>query len=327
MENMKQMKVEDSVGKPLAHDVIEYGPGKKRVLFERGHIIKSKDIDKLKGTGNYQVNISEEGETSVHEEEAAIRIAQASAGENVSVTDPQKGRVRLTAEKPGMLNLTQEVIKKINLMENLVLATKENKTGVKKSEEIASTKIVPLAIREEKMNEAERVLKENNPAIEVISPKIEKIGAIITGTEVYEGRIEDEFEAILRSKLDDYELALNEVVILPDDKDEIREKIFEFGEKGLDLILVTGGMAVDTKDVTSDAIRETGAKILPRGTPIFPGNMLMIGELDDTVILGVPACVLPDEKTSLDTVLPRILAKEKLTEEDISELSIGGLLD
>lgn len=323
---MKQIKAEDSVGKPLAHDVIEYGPEKKKVLFERGHIIEPRDIDKLKDAGNYHVYISEGGETGVHEEEAARRIAQASAGENISITNPRKGRVRLIAEKPGMLNLAQGIIKKINLMGGFALATKENKTGVKKGEEIASTKITPLAIREEKMNRVERILEENKPVIKVTPPKIEKIGAIITGTEVYEGRIEDEFEATLKSKLDDYELALDEVTILPDDENEIREKIIEFEERGFGLILVTGGMAVDTRDATPNAIRKTEAKILPRGTPIFPGNMLMVGELGDSTILGVPAGVLPDETTSLDIILPRILAKEKLTEKEIGELGIGGLL-
>lgn len=64
-------------------------------------------------------------------------------------------------------------------------------------------------------------------------------------------------------------------------------------------------MVVDSEDMTLDVIRDTGGEVVPRGTPVFPGNMLMIARLGDSSILGVPACVLPDERTSFDVVLPR----------------------
>lgn len=311
----------------MAHDVIQYGPGTKRVLFKRGHLISSEDLDKLKDTGNYHVYISEgEDDRGIHEEEAALRIAQSAAGENISPTNPSKGRVRLVTESPGLLKVKSGVVKQVNLEDGFVLATQLNNSGVRKSQEVASTKIAPLVIEEDKLERVEEILEDNKPVIKVIPPQIEKIGVIITGKEVYEGRIEDAFKPTLEKKLKPYGLTITKSIILPDDEKKIQEKILEYKREGLELILVTGGMAVDAGDVTAKAIKSTGAEVIPRGTPIFPGNMAVIAYLEDVPILGLPACVLPDPQTSLDFLLPRALAKEKITNEDIAELGHGGLL-
>lgn len=323
---MRKVKVEDAVGESLAHDIIKYGPGVKTVLFEREHEIERKDIDKLKDAGNYFVYVTNGEGKSVHEDEAALRMAEAAMGENLRVTKPQKGRVRVVCKTPGLFKAKVEKIKEVNLQEDFVFASSKNNTGIFEGTEVASVKIVPLAIEENKMKKVESILKEKEPALKVISPQIDKIGLIITGTEVHEGRIEDAFEERLEEKFNRYNLSIQETTILPDDREKIRKKILEYREKDYDLILVTGGMAVDSEDITAEAIRGTGAEVVPRGTPVFPGNMLMLARLEDSSILGVPACVLPDDRTSFDVILPRVLAGEKLTKEDIAELAEGGLL-
>lgn len=324
---MKKVKVEDAVGKTLAHDIVEYGPDRKRVLFERGHLVNEEDVEKMKDSGNYLVYVSEkEEEEGVHESEAALRMAEAAVGKNLSIVKPKKGRVRILSESPGLFEAKSEVIKRVNLKDPFIFAFKKNGAGVKRREEIASVKIAPLVIKEKQMKEVESILKEKTPVLRVTPPKVNEVGLIITGTEIYEGRIEDAFEPTIIDKLKRYDLDLAESTVLPDDESMIRDRILEFEEKGYGLILVTGGMAVDSGDVTPSAIRKTGAKIISRGTPIFPGNMLMISQLDNSRVLGVPACVLPDEKTSFDIILPKILAKKDLTREDIAELGEGGLL-
>lgn len=324
---MKRMKVEDAVGKPLAHDVIQYGPGTKKVLYRRGHVISSENLEDLKDSGNYRVYVNEgKGETGVHEEEAAMRMARAAAGENIAIKDPSKGRVRLAAEAPGLLKVNTDAITEVDLLKDFVIATKRKDTGVKTDEEVASVKIFPLAIEEARLKKVEKILEENKPVIKVIPPQIEKIAVLITGNEIYSGRIDDAFESALKKKLKPYNLTINRTEILPDDKEKIMEMILECKDEGFELILTTGGMAIDAGDMTPEAIEETGAKILPRGTPVFPGNMTMVAYLDGVPILGLPACVIPDQRTSFDFLLPRVLANEELTKRDIAELGHGGLL-
>ncbi len=317
------MKVEDAIGEPLAHDVVRYGPGIKIVLFKRGHVVRAEDVEQLKDAGNYFVYVGGE-EEGVHEDEAAKRMARAAMGENLSQKGPDKGSIRLTAEKPGLLKVKVDVIKQVNLIDDFIFVTRVNNTGVKKGAVVGAAKIVPLTVNESRMKEVEEILEKNKPMLQVISPKIKKVGAIVTGTEVYEGRIKDAFVPVLKEKLGDYGLDVHESTILPDDEEKIKEKILEFKEKGYELILVAGGMAVDSGDLTPAAIRKTGADVVSRGVPIFPGAMIMLAYLDGVPILGLPACVLPDKRTSFDRILPRILVKEKITREEIAELGHGG---
>ncbi len=324
---VKRVKVEDAVGAPLAHDVISYGPGLKAVLFKRGHVIQAGDIGKLKDAGNYFVYIAEAGGMEgVHEDEAALRLARASMGENLSHTKPNKGRVNLIAEVSGLLKVKPDVVKRVNLIDDFILVTRTNNTGVRKGEIVGAAKIVPLTVEDERMRGVEQILEGNKPALRVVPPKIKKIGVIVTGTEVYEGRIKDAFVPVLGEKLGNYGLAIHESAVLPDDEEKIREKILEFREGGCELILVSGGMAVDAKDLTPTAIRNTGAEVISRGVPTFPGAMIMLAYLDDIPILGLPACVIPDKRTSFDLLLPRVLAKEKITREELAEMGHGGLL-
>lgn len=317
------MKVEDAIGEPLAHDVVRYGPGIKTVLFKRGHVVRAEDVEQLKDAGNYFVYVGGE-EEGVHEDEAAIRMARTAMGENLSHKEPDKGSVRLTAEKPGLLKVKVDVIKQVNLIDDFIFVTRVNKTGVKKGAVVGATKIVPLTVDENRMRKVEEILEKNKPVLQVISPKIKKVGAIVTGTEVYEGRIKDAFVPVLKEKLGDYDLDVHESTILPDDEEKIKEKILEFKKKGHELIVVAGGMAVDSGDLTPTAIKNTGADVVSRGAPTFPGAMIMLAYLDGVPILGIPACVLPDKRTSLDRILPRVLVKEKITREEIAELGHGG---
>lgn len=323
---MKRVKVEKAIGKPLAHDIIKYGPKTKTTLFKRGHEIERGDVKKLKDSGNSYVYVGEGEERGIHEDEAALRMAEASVGRNLTATRPEKGRVRIVSLIPGLLKSKDLAIKEVNLKGPFVFAFVGNEVGVKRGDEVASVKIIPIAVGENQLQEVERILKKNEPVLEVIPSKVNRIGLIITGTEVYEGRIEDAFEPIIKSKLNEYGLNIDETSILPDEKDRIREKIMEFEKGGFDLILITGGMAVDSEDVTRAAIKETGAKVISRGVPVFPGNMLMVAQLKNSTLLGVPACVLPDERTSFDLVLPKVLAGEKLKKEDLAGLAEGGLL-
>lgn len=321
---MKKVKVEEAVGKPLAHDIVRYGPKLKTTLFKRGHVVTAEDVEKLKDTGNYSVFVVRGEERGVHEDDAALRMARAAMGENLSYKGPDKGSINLIAEKSGLLKVKVDVLKQVNLIDDFVFVARVNNTGVKKGAVVGAAKIVPLTVDEGRMMKVEEILEKNKPILEVIPPKIKKIGVIVTGTEVYEGRIKDAFVPVLREKLRDYGLDVHKSIILPDDEKKIKEKILEFKEKGHELILVAGGMAVDSGDLTPAAIEKTGADVVSRGVPIFPGAMIMLAYLEGVPVLGLPACVLPDKRTSFDRILPRVLAKEKITREEIAELGHGG---
>ena len=322
----KKVRTEDAIGKKLAHDVICYKPGLKSVSFKRGHVVTAEDIDRLKDTGDYYILVEGDEENGVHEEDAATRMALASIDASVFYSGPHQGKVNLLAKVPGLLKVKSDPVKRVNLIEDFVIATKSSNIWVKKGDLLGSVKIVPLTVDEPRMKNVEKILKSNRPIIRILPLKVKKIALVITGTEVFEGRIKDAFYPTLSAKLAEYGLKIREKVIVPDDPEKIKDNITAFKKKGYDLILVASGMAVDAGDVTPTAIRKTGAEVISRGVPIFPGSMAMVAYLDGTPVLGLPACVIPDKVTSFDLFLPRVLAGDKITKEEIAELGHGGML-
>jgi len=323
---VKIVDVEKAIGKKIAHDIIQYGPKMKAVIFKRGHVVKKEDIEKLKNAGNYRVYVEDDNFNGIHEDEAALRLMKAAAGKNTFVTRPNKGRVNLISKISGIARINVEAIKQVNLIKNFILVTVKDWSPIKQGQVIASGKIVPLSLKEEEIKRVENLLKKSKPVVGVLPPRIKKIAALITGTEVYEGRIKDGFLPALNRRFNEFGLKVSNFKILPDDPEKIKNAILLSKRTGNDLILVCGGMAVDVDDVTAKAIKMSRTRIISRGVPVFPGAMLLIGYLGDTPVLGLPACVIPDKITSFDLLLPKILLGRKMTKKDLIELAHGGLL-
>ena len=95
--------------------------------------------------------------------------------------------------------------------------------------------------------------------------------------------------------------------------------------KGAEIVFCTGGMSVDPDDRTPLAIKNTGAGIVSYGSPVLPGAMLLISYLGDIPIIGLPGCVMYSKRTVFDIVLPRLLADDIITENELALLGEGGL--
>jgi len=151
------------------------------------------------------------------------------------------------------------------------------------------------------------------------------VGLIITGNEVYSGRIADKFAPLMRRKLQFFGCHLKETILCPDDKRKIVRAIRVILEKGCRIILVAGGMSVDPDDVTRMAIAEAGARDIVYGTPVLPGAMFLYGRFQDIPVLGLPACILYYHATVFDLLFPRVLAGETITRRDLASMAHGGL--
>jgi len=114
--------------------------------------------------------------------------------------------------------------------------------------------------------------------------------------------------------------------ILSDDPKGITEAIEDFISIGADMVICTGGMSVDPDDTTPTAIKNTGSRIVSYGAPVLPGAMFLLAYYKDTIpILGLPGCVMYSKRTIFDLVLPRVMAEDKITLEDLASLGHGGL--
>ena len=150
------------------------------------------------------------------------------------------------------------------------------------------------------------------------------VAFIITGSEIYTGRIQDKFEPVLRAKVGQYPSEVIGCKICDDDLSMLSAALQEFMDAGADLILMTGGMSVDPDDLTPTAIAGAGAEVVTYGMPSQPGNMLLVAYQGDTCIVGVPGAAVKLPTTTLDVVLPQIFTGVKFTKEDFIRLGDGG---
>ena len=110
-----------------------------------------------------------------------------------------------------------------------------------------------------------------------------------------------------------------------DGVENVREAVLAMRQRSPDMILCTGGMSVDPDDRTPLAIKNTGADIITYGAPVLPGAMFLVSYLDGVPVCGLPGCVMYAKRTIFDLLLPRLLADDPITAEDIARLGEGGL--
>jgi molybdenum cofactor synthesis domain-containing protein len=321
---MKIVKVEDAVGVTLCHDITKIVPGKfKGVAFKKGYVIKPEDIQELLSIGKKHIYIWEDMEGIIHENEAAEKLRDISAGEGLCFGDIKEGKIEFFAAYDGLVKIDSDMVFKMNSVENIILSTIHNNTVVKKGDKLAATKIVPLFIEESVINALSEEISHN--FINVLPIKKKKTAIITTGSEVYTGRIKDAFGPVLKEKLDEYNCEILGQSILSDIPGMVEQEIKKWLENGAEMILCTGGMSVDPDDLTPGGIRNSGAEIITYGTPVLPGAMLLMAYKEEVPIIGLPGNVIFSKRTAFDLILPRVLAGEKLLKRDFAYLGHGGL--
>jgi len=322
----RKIKVEEAVGRIIPHDVTKIVRGEfKGPAFKKGHIITAEDIPALLAMGKEQIYVLELAADEVHEDEAGVRLGRAAAGEGVNCSGPRESRVNLFAATTGLLKINIPALEKINALPDVILSTLPNNTPVTAGDMLAGTKVIPLVVKEETVAAVERICAVDGPVVSVQPYKQLDAGIIVTGSEVYKGRIKDAFGPVLREKVEALGSRVREIKYAPDDEQEIARLIRELIADGAQLVLVSGGMSVDPDDVTPRGIRLSGAKIEKYGAPVLPGAMFLLAYRDEVPVIGMPACGMYFRTTVLDLILPRLCTGERLTAREISALGHGGL--
>lgn len=323
---MKEIKVQEAVGKILCHDITEIIRGvSKGAKFRKGHIISEKDIPELLKLGKENIFVWEEDENFLHENDAAEILKNICQGENLVASEVKEGKIELSATCDGVFYVDEKILNEINSVDEICIATLKNNFPVKKSKTCAGMRVIPLRIEKNKINLVKKIAGDKK--ILKISPyKNFKIGLIVTGSEIFHERIEDTFSPVIESKLKSFGQNIFVRKISDDSTEMTKNFIDEFLKSGCDLIICTGGMSVDPDDRTPAAIKNSSDEIITYGVPVLPGAMFMLAYKKNIPILGLPGCVMYSSKTVFDLVLPRILACEKLCKKDFVKMGVGGLL-
>lgn len=364
---VKTISVTEAVGTVLAHDITEIKKDEfKGRAFKKGHIIKKEDIPHLQKLGKDNLFVLNIGADDMHEDEVAYALAKALMGEGVAIEgEPKEGKMSIIAERDGLLKVDKNALTQFNMLGEVMCATLHSNTPVKKGQLVGGTRAIPLVVKKGIVEEAvaigEKARKHgstevrNTGIIEVKEIKKLKAGIVITGNEVYYGRIKDAFAPVITKKMQEYSCEIVGIYYAPDDEEFIVARLRELVEAGAELLITTGGMSVDPDDVTRFAIRKLGAGDIVYGSAVLPGAMFLVAYLEKQVfseaveqrdekitsspitpftsakggspipILGIPACGMYHKTTIFDLILPRVLAGEIIGRKELAELGHGGL--
>ena len=324
---MKELRVEDAVGQILCHDITQIIRGvTKGAKFKKGHVITADDVPELLKLGKENIFVWESDETKLHENEAAEILRGICQGYGLEATSVSEGKIELKAECDGVFHVDADKLNALNDVDEICIATLQNKIPVRKGKSVAGMRVIPLVIDKQKIERTKTIAGEI-PIMKVKPYKKFKVGLVVTGSEIYRERINDTFTPVIESKLKTFGLEVNERRLSDDTKEMTHAKIMELVELGMEMILCTGGMSVDPDDRTPAAISSTGAEVVTYGVPVLPGAMFMLAYLNKQIpIMGLPGCVMFCSRTVFDLVLPRVVTGEKLTRQDLKCMGIGGLL-
>lgn len=322
---MKKVRIEDAVGTVLAHDMTRVVPGKvKEVGFRKGHVITASDLPELRKIGKAHVYILDLQPGWLHEDAAALRIARAVCGPGLHGSEPSEGKSSIRCRDAGLFRVDVDGLREINRIEDVILSTLKSGSPCEPDQVVAATRIIPLVTDEARIERVETVAQRRGPILQLRPFRPLSFGAVVTGSEIYKGLVPDSFEAFVGRKAEKYGCRFVEKILVPDDPGRIAAALDKLRSK-TDLIMITGGLSVDPDDVTVSGVRQAGAEIVVYGSPVLPGAMFLYARLGDVRIIGLPACVFYHPVTIYDLVLPRILAGESITAEQIAEMGHGGL--
>ena len=321
---MKKVKVQDAIGMTLCHDITAMVDGFKGAAFKRGHVITQEDIPKLLDIGKQHVFIWEENAGEIHEEDAARRLSQMTTVNGAHYGSISEGKVQMFADQDGMFRVDKALLAAVNRIGDITITTLPDHYPVKAGDRLASMRIVPLVTEERQIAEAEALCADKQ-LYDLRPFKPLKVGIIITGSEIYHGRIKDKFERVARAKLAHYPAEILGVHVCDDELDMIVGAGRALLAEGAELLIFSGGMSVDPDDLTPSAIREMGAEIVSYGVPSQPGNMTLVAYLDQAALLGVPGAAISRPTTMFDVLLPQIFCGDPLTKDDLIRLGEGGL--
>jgi formylmethanofuran dehydrogenase subunit E len=247
----------------------------------------------------------------------------AMAGEGVIIdTPPREGKVNLRAARDGLLVVAESQLYMFNLVPGVMCACRQGFAVLTAGRILGATRAIPLFLPRADFHKALAILSDG-PLFKVLPLRRPRVGALITGTEVFMGLVEDKFVPIITAKVENYGGQVVKSLIVPDDRRAISEGVKELLDLGVDLLVTTAGLSVDPDDVTRQGLVDAGATDLLYGAPILPGAMTLLAGIGPVQVMGVPACALYYKTTSFDLLLPRLLAGLPITREDLARMGHG----
>ncbi|CAN0250590.1 unnamed protein product, partial [Phaeothamnion confervicola] len=295
-------------------------------IIKKGRPLNSTDIEKLKAAGFTEVMAARLGEGDVGEDNAAAVVAGAIAGRSVRVAEPFTGRCNIYAELAGIAMLEAGTLDAINqLDEALTVATVPPYERVEAGQMLATVKVIPFAVAQATVSNAVALAKGGLVSVAPFTKK--RAGLILTKLSNTKASVLDKRTRVMADRLKSLGGELAETVSVAHDTAPVAAAITTLRAKGLDPIIVFAASAiVDRNDVIPAAVVAAGGEVTHLGMPVDPGNLMMMGRIGDSDVIGAPSCAGSPKLNGFDWVLERRMAGLPAGRAEIQGMGVGGLL-
>lgn len=312
-----------ALGTLLAHSVKTLeGRIKKGTRLDKDHLLRLQNA----GVKTIAVAIPEPGD--VLEDEAAARLAKALCGAGLKYSDATTGRANLHCTRDGLLLVDYDRINRINMVdERITIATLDPWAPLAPRQLAVTVKIITYGVPEYILDQAIKIAEAGEPAVSIASFKGKSAALIMSRLSEADTRLLEKGRQATKTRLARFGSVLDHEQSVDHTVDDIAAAVRTAGDSGAQLILILGATAiVDRRDVVPSAILEAGGRIEQFGMPVDPGNLLLLGSIGKTLIVGIPGCARSPKLNGFDWILERIHADMKITSRDVARMGVGGLL-
>ncbi len=317
------LPVAEAAGTILAHSV-----KLPKGVFKKGRVLSPGDVAVLTAASRETVTVARLEPGDVGEDEAATRLAEACCGANLTRAAAFTGRCNLFADAPGVMVLDHERLDRINLVDEAVtLATLPPFDLVEPRQMVATVKVIPFAVPEHVIAHCAAIAAEDGPLIRVAAFRARPVGLIQTRLPGVKDSVLDKTIEAIDARLAALGCPPAKELRCGHETLALAAAIREMRRAGIELLLILGASAItDRRDVIPAALESVGGAVDHFGMPVDPGNLLLLGRLGGSKVLGLPGCARSPKLNGFDWVLQRLVADVPVTGRDIMLMGAGGLL-
>ena len=312
---------QEAAGTRLAHSL-----SAGSVRLRKGRLLTDEDVRQLIEAGVAEVVVARLDASDIDEDEAAAKLAAALSTAGIRPGPAATGRVNFFARDNGLLRVDRQAIDRFNLIDPAItIATLPDHSAVNAGDMVATIKIIPLAVSEDRVDRAAAVAGTRG-ILSVLAYRAARVGVVATTLPSLKASVMDKTARLLQRRLDSSGSRIAKERRVPHRAESVADAIAGLAQDS-DLIVIFGASAiVDPGDVIPEAVRLAGGRVDQVGMPVDPGNLLVLGHLGDVPVIGAPGCARSPKENGFDWVLSRILVGETPSAETIMKMGVGGLL-
>jgi molybdenum cofactor cytidylyltransferase len=315
--------VKHATGRILCCTIFRAG-GKK--LLAKGHLISEGDARMLETEGMKEVWVTELEEGEVGEDDAVMQVATEIGCGTLEIRLAAGGRANLFATESSCILVDDELLKRINCIASMAIATAPNFSYARAGNRVATVKSAPFVVAQPEVEAIISLVKEHGPILQARPIRAPAISVLYT--DPWNGeRARQLFENIMRQRLDRLGAAASFVLTSIEEEDAVARSLQHLLRGKPTVVLIASTTApAGPEDVVGRAMIRAGCQVERFLAPVEPGNLFLLSYKDDIPVMSAPGCFRSAKPNVVDLMLPPMLARYRVSGWEIACLGHGGLL-